>query len=312
MTPIETFVGIDVSKRWLDVALRPSGQTLRFTNDVAGRTALARCLADHRVRRIAVEATGGFERPIKELLITAGADVMVANPRYVRAFARASGRLAKTDRLDAGVLAHFAETFEAPATSPPCPALAALAEQLAYRRHLTRHILALTNKARQTSDATLAQRMNQLRATLLHERAAIDRTMLTAVRAVPALARRYRQLTQLPGVGPQAALALLAELPELGRLDRRKIAALVGVAPLNRDSGAMRGRRTIHGGRASLRHVLFMAALTAARRNPIIKACYDRLVAAGKPAKVALIASLRKLIVILNAMMRDDADWRPT
>jgi transposase len=304
------FVGIDVSKRWLDVHVRPAAQGRRFANDEAGRAALCQWLSGWPVTRLVLEASGGYERAVARALDAAGLAVWVVNPRRVRHFARASGRLAKTDRIDAAVLAHFAETYDRPPARPRHPALERLAEYRRARHQVQSQIVALNHQLGQLADPALKARLTILRRHLADELKALERLMYEIVRTTPELAERYRQLTALPGIGPQAALALLADLPELGQLTRRTIAALVGVAPINHDSGALRGRRTIQGGRSALRHVLFMATLTATRHNPPLQAYYQRLIAAGKPAKLALVACLRKLVVILNAMVRDQTPWR--
>jgi len=260
---------------------------------------------------IVLEATGGYEVPVLGALAEAELPVSLVAPGRVRAFARAAGRLAKTDPIDAAVLAHYAATFEPPAAVPVDPAVRRLKEQLGCRQQIQDQITALANRARQTEDAALRARLAALIGRLVEERAALDRLLLATVRAAPALLALWRRLVGCPGIGPLTAYALLAELPELGRLGRRAIASLVGVAPINRDSGAVNGRRAIAGGRADLRRRLFMATLSASRCHPAVRAFYQRLRASGKPAKVALIACLRKLLTILNAITRDQTDWKP-
>jgi transposase len=310
MSEVRLFAGIDVSKRWLDAHVWPLGAARRFANDAGGYAALCAWLRRHELVRIVMEATGGYERPAALHLRSAGWPVAVVNPRQVRDFARAAGRLAKTDRIDAAILAQFAATFDKPVVVAPDPAVAGLAEHAAYRRQIQDQIIALESQAQHLTNAGLRRRAEAVLRRLRGERTLLDKAMLALVHQTTGLKALFDRFTALPGIGPLAAIALIVDLPELGHLDRRKIASLVGVAPVNRDSGPMRGRRSIAGGRAKLRHVLFMATLAATRHNPVLKPYYQALLARGKPAKVAIIACMRKLVVILNAMLRDNTPWR--
>ena len=301
-------VGIDVSAAGLDVAARPGGAAWAVANDEAGAAALVARLRGLAPALVVLEATGGLELPAVGALAAAGLPVAVVNPRQVRDFARATGTLAKTDRLDAAVLARFAEAVR-PAPRPlPDADARELAALLARRRQVVEMLTAERNRRRAAAGRVRAQIEAHL-AWLAGQLDELDRELAAAVRASPAWRAKEDLLRGVPGVGPVLALTLLAGLPELGRLDRRGIAALAGVAPLNRDSGALRGKRAVWGGRAPVRAALYMAAVVAARHNPVIRAFYGRLVAAGKPKKVALTACMRKLLTILNAMLRDGAPW---
>jgi transposase len=304
------FVGIDVSKDALDVAVRPSGEAWRAANDEGGLAELAGRLAALGPALVLLEATGGYERAAAAELAAAGLPVQVVNPRQVAAFGRAVGQLAKTDRLDAGLLARFAEAVR-PAPRPLADEQAAELKALVARRRQLRGMLA----AEQARLATAPRRVRpQLEAHIAWLRKALrelDDELGRALRASPLWRERDDLLRGVPGVGPVLSATLIAELPELGRLGRAQIAALVGVAPLNRDSGSRRGARSCWGGRAHVRGALYMAALAAARHNPTIRAFYARLTAAGKPKKVALTACMRKLLTILNAMVAHRTPWRP-
>ena len=303
------FVGIDVSKDRLDVHLRPSGQAFAVARDGAGLATLVDRLGPLTPALIVIEATGGFEIIVAAGITGAGLPLAVVNPAQVRAFARATGRLAKTDRLDAEVIAHFAEAIR-PAPRPlASEAAQGLAELVARRRQLVEMIGMEKNRRTARSPKVLkglARTLKALEAAL----AATDREIDDEVRGSPAWRAAEDLLTSVPGIGPITARTLLAELPELGRIDRRSLAALVRVAPVNRDSGATRGHRAIAGGRTDVRNVLYMAALTAIRWNPPIRDIYLRLRARGRPAKAALVAAMRKLLTILNAILRDEKPWQ--
>lgn len=304
-----SYVGIDVAKAHLDVAVRPSGQQWVVPNEETGISDLVARLQALTVTLVVLEATGGREVPVAAALATAGLPVAVVNPRQVRDFARALGQLAKTDALDAQVLARFAEVVR-PAPRPlPDAAAQELAALLARRRQL---VGMLTAERQRLDTALPAVRPHIQRHVgwLEQELADLDRTLRERVQASPLWREHEQLLRSVPGVGPTTALTLLAELPELGRLDRKAIAALVGVAPLNCESGTRRGRRIVWGGRARVRTVLYMATLVATRYNPVIRACYTRWCAAGKPKKVALTACMHKLLLILNAMLRHGTPWR--
>jgi transposase len=235
----------------------------------------------------------------------------VVNPRQIRAFARATGRLAKTDRIDAAIIAHFAEAVRPPARPVAEPEAQALGELVARRRQVIEMIGAEANRRRTATQRRVIRAIERHLAVLQAELSERDSDIDDAIRRSPAWQADAELLQSVPGVGPVTRRTLIAELPELGRLSRRKIAALVGVAPINRDSGRLRGRRTIAGGRPTVRAALFMATLVASRRNPVIAAYYQKLRAAGKTAKQALTACMRKLILILNAILRDRQPWQP-
>lgn len=303
----QRFVGIDVAKAWLDVHILPDEHAQRFANTPAGQRDLTRHLRASRVARVVLEASGGYERAIVGVLRAARVPVDVANPRQVRDFARGRGLRAKTDRLDARVLALFAQQVPCAPPPPPDPARETLREYVTYRTWLSRELVALTNRLEHLRDpelrATLVARCAELRSQLK----TLIRRLLQLVRAAAPLAQLYRRLSAVRGVGPITACTLIARLPELGQISHRQIAALVGVAPIARDSGLWRGKRIITGGRASVRNALYMAALTATKFNATIKVRYQKLLAAGKPTKVALVACMRKLLVALNAIVRDNA-----
>jgi transposase len=301
-------VGIDVSKAWLDVAVRPTGEAWRTEHDPAAIATLVERLRALAPAHVVLEANGGLEVPLAGALAAAGVPVAVVNPRQVRDFARATGRLAKTDAIDAQVLAHFAAGVRPRIRPLPDAATRHLGALVARRRQLLEMLTAERNRRRGAPPAIraeLAEHLAWLGARLEQQ----DRALAEAVRASPVWQAQSDLLQSTPGVGPVLAATLLAELPELGHLNRRQVAALVGVAPLNRDSGTRRGRRTIWGGRAGVRTTLCMATWCATRYNPVIRAMYARLVAAGKLRKVALTACMRKLLTILNAMVRHGARW---
>jgi transposase len=305
-----SFIGIDVAKAQLEFACRPTDETGAVPNDQDGIGALVtRCQA-LTPTLVVCEATGGYETALVAALATAGLPVVVANPRQVRNFAKATGQLAKTDALDAQVLALFAERVRPEPRALPDAALTALEALLTRRRQLVEMLTAEKNRlllARGPVRRDLQQHIRFLERRLRE----VNGDLHTAVKASPVWRVKDDLLQTVPGVGRVVALTLLAQLPELGRLSHKAISALVGVAPLNRDSGTLRGKRLVYGGRAPVRAVLYMAALVASRRNPVIRAFYDRLRAAGKPAKVALTACMRKLLVILNAIARSGTPWRP-
>jgi transposase len=303
------FVGIDVAKDRLDVHLLPSGEAFAVPRDHAGLERLVARLGQVAPRLVVLEATGGFEITVAAALSSAKLPLAVVNPRQVRDFARALGRLAKTDALDAQVIALFAERIR-PEPRPLADAQAQrLAELIARRRQIVEMIGAESNRRRQARDPQLQRDLDRHLAWLHHALARIERDLDDTIRGSPAWRVTEDLLASAPGIGPVTARTLIAELPELGRLDRRRIAALVGVAPMNRDSGTFRGRRMVAGGRSSVRKVLFMATLTAVRFNPPVRRLYQRLTQAGRPAKLALTACMRKLLVTLNAMVRDGRRW---
>lgn len=305
-----TFIGIDVAKRELEIVVRPSGERWTAANDVAGLTGLVERLRVAAVALIVVEPTGGYEIPVVAALSAAQLPVVVVNARQVRDFARAVGKLAKTDAIDAAVLAHFAEAVKPELRALPDELTQALQDWVARRRQLLEMIRAEEQRlgmARPTIRPQIQKHVEWLR----HELHDVDTELQTAIRSSAVWREQDDLLRTVPGVGPVLASTLLAELPELGRLNRKEIAALVGVAPLNWDSGQQRGARHIWGGRAPVRTVLYMATVSAVRCNPVIRAFFTRLCAAGKPKKVALTACMRKLLTILNAMMSRRASWQP-
>ena len=304
MASPDVFVGIDVSKDRLDVHVRPLGQGFSVSNEATGYAALIARLRPLRAKRIALEATGGYERALWLALSEAGLVAAVVNPRQVRAFARAAGRLAKTDRLDAAVIAHFAETF-VPRTGKPDPVADRLGEHVLYRRSVQDELIGLQHQLRRLERPALRQRAERRVAALRAEVREIEREMRAIVDSDPAKKALFACLTALKGVGLILACTLIANMRELGSLSRHQAAALIGVAPLNHDSGAWRGDRVIAGGRRRVRNVLYVATLSAVRSNPSIREFYRRLSAGGKPAKVALVACMRKLLVMLNGRVRD-------
>jgi transposase len=303
-------VGIDVSKDRLDVAVRPSGEVFAVERNAEGLEQLTQRLRGLSPQLVALEATGGFETIAAAALAAANLPLVVVNPAQIRAFARALGQRAKTDPIDAAVIAHFAD-----ATRPPVRALPDEA---------TRLLADLVGRRRQIVEMMVAERQRQKRLTVPHLRASIDRLLkalqkeLTSVdsdiggivRASPVWREKEDLLASVPGVGPVISRTLIAELPELGRLTRRQIAALAGLAPFTRKSGQWRGKCFIGGGRTTVRTALFMGAMVAKRFNPALRAFFKRLVAAGKPKIVALIAVARKLLTMLNAIIRDRREWK--
>jgi transposase len=305
------FVGVDVSKARLDVAVRPTGEVFSEHHSPEGIAQLVQRLQGLAPSLVILEATGGLEQPLAIALAEHGLPVAVVNARQVRDFARATGRLAKTDKLDAMALALFAEAVRPQLRPLPDAEHRALAALVARRRQLVEMIVAERNRQQANRDPAVAADIRAHLAFLEGRRAQMDRELMQAVVANSALKIRFDLLVSTPGVGTVVALTLLSELPELGRLNRRQIAALVGVAPLNRDSGQWRGYRGTWGGRARVRQALYMAAVVAVRWNPVVHRLYQRLRAAGKPVKVALVACMRKILVILNAMVHAGTCWRP-
>jgi transposase len=304
------FVGIDVSKVRLDVHVRPSGEAFAVTRDGEGLAALVERLVVERPVLIVVEATGGFEVTVAAALAGAGLPLAVVNPRQIRDFARATGQLAKTDALDAAVIAHFAEAVRPEARPVPDAESRLLAELVARRRQVIEMIGAESNRLKQARSEKLGRRIRRHIAVLEKELTEIEADLDTTIRQTPVWREKEDLLRSVPGVGNCTARTLLADLPELGRLDRRQIAALAGLAPFNRDSGTWRGRRMIRGGRSTVRTALYMAALVTSRHNPVIRRHYENLRSAGKPPKVALVACMRKLLTILNAIIRDGRQWQ--
>ena len=314
MTTAQLYAGVDVSKDRLDVCLRRSeserhDDTFFVTHDDTGIDALISRLLKERPVMVILEATGGFERAVVGALGATGLPVAVVNPRQVRDFARATGRLAKTDRIDAKILARFAEAVRPVPKPLPDEEIRALQNILARRRQLVGMLTAENNRLT-SATKPVAKRIAAHIRWLEKELSRIDRDLDAAIKSSSALRKNEALLRSVPGVGPVLARTLLAEVPELGTLTHKRLAALVGVAPLNRDSGTFRGRRGVWGGRAEVRAALYMGALVAARRNPVVREFYERLLAAGKPKKVALVACMRKLLAILNAVFKHRTPWR--
>jgi len=301
-------VGIDVSKATLDVAVLPSGEVMQFANDANGIEELAKKVAAADL--VVMEATGGYETAVATALVGAKLRVAVVNPRQIRDFAKASGRLAKNDRIDAQVIAAFGQAIEPEIVRLPDEEARKLEELLVRRRQLVAMRVQEVNRLglmhgvmRKNIKAHIDWLNKQI------DRLDIDLT--AALRSSPAWRAKDELLQSFKGVGRITSGTLLVALPELGQLDRRAIAALVGLAPFNRDSGVMRGRRSIYGGRSQVRTLLYMAATTAIRSNPVIRAFYEQLKARGKPHKVAMVACMRKMLTILNAMVRQSTPWTP-
>jgi transposase len=303
------FVGMDVSKDRLDVHIRPISRAFAVTRNDAGLEDLVGRLVAFAPRLIVLEATGGFETVVAATLAAAGLPLAVVNPRQIRAFAKACGQLAKTDKLDAAMIAHFAEAVQPQARDVPGAAARELGELVTRRRQIIGMMTAERNRRRQLTQPRLVRTVDRVLATLQLQLSEIDTDINTAIRDTPAWRETEELLTSAPAIGPKIARTLIADLPELGALTRRRITALVGVAPYSQDSGKRRGKRAIAGGRGSVRAALYMAVLVAIRRKLPLAATYQRLRAAGKPAKVAMVATMRKLLVILNAIMRDKTAW---
>jgi len=310
--PTDVCVGIDVSKAHLDVACNPDGPVTRFDNDAAGHEALIEKIKTLTAHRVVLEATGGYERPAVAAMLAAKLPVVVVNPRQVRDFARAVGQLAKTDAIDACILARFAGAVR-PDLRPLADEKAlVLQEKIARRRQLVAMRTAESNRLGQSFGPAVRASIEAVLNTIDRQIKDLDDDLDQAIQDTPAWQAKVDLLKGVPGVGDQTARCLVAQLPELGSCSRQQIARLVGVAPINRDSGTMRGRRTTAGGRPAVRGALYMATLVATRHNPVIRSYYQRLVATGKKKMVALVAAMRKLLVILNAMVREQKPWTTT
>lgn len=305
-----SYVGVDVSKRHLDVAFSGVAKIWRTTNDQTGIATLTGRMRQLARPQLVCEATGGYTRELAATLASAAIPLSRVNPRHVRDFARATGRLAKTDAIDAAVILRFAETMQPPATPAPTPGLVKLTDLVRRRRHLVE--AAAQEKQREIApDAPLVRAsVERHLAFLAIEIKALDKAIAKAVEVDPALAQRAALLKTVPGIGAVTAATLVAELPELGQIGKKQIAALVGVAPMNQDSGLSRGKASISGGRLSARCSLYMATIPAIRCNPVLRAFYQRLRADGKPAKVAIVATMRKLIIAANSMLEQQKPWK--
>jgi transposase len=310
MTKAERFVGIDVAQATLEIAVRPTGESWQVPNDEVAFGALVDRLRELAPTLIVLEATGGIQLPVVGALAAAGLPVVAMNPRQVRDFAKATGKLAKTDRIDAQVLAHFADAVRPEVRPLPDAATRELAILVARRRQLLEMRVAEQNRSRGVPPRIQAQIREHI--TWLNRCLAdLDRELGQLVRSSAVWRERVDLLRSTPGVGPVLSATMLADLPELGTLSHKQIAALVGLAPLNQDSGKKRGKRVVWGGRASVRGALYMATLVATRHNPMIRAFYQRLLATHKPKKLALTACMHKLLTILNAMVRNQTRWAP-
>jgi transposase len=306
---IERAFGIDVSKEFLDVAVEPVGEPQRLSHDTAGIEALLEWALRERPDRIVVEATGGFESALVGVLAHAGLPVVIVNPRQVREFARATGRLAKTDALDARALCAFALAVKPPLRPLKDEQAQALTALVTRRQQLLQMRTAEKNRLALSNTSLVRRNLKEHIKWLSRHLKDTDREIGALIKDSLLWLETERLLEQVPAVGPVTTHTLIAHLPELGSLNRKQIAALAGLAPFNRDSGTLRGHRMIWGGRTEVRQVLYMATVCAIRANPLIRAFYERLRANGKPAKVALVASMRKLLTILNAIVRDRRAW---
>lgn len=302
-------VGIDVSKDWLDVQLL-DGPAQRVPNSTQGCQALIQQLGQLPVQRIVLEASGGYERLLVATLVAAGLPVVVVNPRQVRDFAKALGLLAKTDRLDALVLARFAQIIQPPERNIPDEHTQHLRDLLARRAQLVEMRTMESNRLQQAAAARVIKDLKSSLEFIDKRLKRLDDELDRQIRQTPAWQEKSQLLQSVPGIGPQTARILVLEMPELGQCSRQQTAALVGIAPVNCDSGQFRGKRAIRGGRTTVRSALYMATLSAARCNHVIRSHYQKLRQAGKPFKVALVACMRKLLTILNAMLRDQHPWK--
>jgi len=302
-------VGIDVCKESLDVDLAPQREPRHFANTPAGHAGIVKRLSNRTVRVIVIEATGGYERAVVAELAAAGLPVVVINPRQARDFAKATGRLAKTDLIDAAMLADFGLAVQPPQRPLPDAETQQMREKLARRRQIVVMITAETNRLEHITTKAVRHSITSVLKLLEKQLAEIENDLDQHIRQSPIWQEKSELLRSVPGIGPQTSRTLLVQLPELGHCSRQKIAALVGLAPLNRDSGKLRGKRTIWGGRADVRASFYMATLAATRCNPKIRTHYQHLLARGKCKKLALTACMRKLLTILNAMLRDAQAW---
>jgi transposase len=307
---MDVYVGIDVSKDSLDVHVRPGGEAFSIASDAEGVAALIERLRGFGPSLVALEATGGFETVAAGAMASAGLPVVVVNPSQVRAFAQALGQRAKTDPIDAMVIARFAEATRPVVRALPDEEVRLLSDLVARRRQIVQMLVAERQRLARALEPRLKKSLGRLIRALQKELAQIDGDIDQAVRASPIWRRNEDLLQSVPGVGKIVARTLMAELPELGTLNRREAAAITGLAPFTQTSGRWRGKSFTSGGRASVRSVLFLASLSAARHNPQLKAFHQRLIAAGKPKMVALIAVARKLVILLNAILRDQKPWQ--
>jgi len=304
-------VGIDISKHHFDLYLLPEGKAAHYSNDAEGIQQCCRFLAEVRPERIVLEATGGYELALTLALQTAALPVIVVNPRRVREYARSQGRLAKTDQIDARMIAEFGQSPRVPVRELPDAQGRQRMEWLARKRQLVEMHVAESNRLEHATDPLVVRGIRRMLTMAEQEIAKIDKQIAGAIAADPQLQRKAEICDSAPGIAAATAAVLVTELPELGRVNRREIASLVGLAPLNRDSGQFRGQRTTGGGRVRIRNALYMPMLTVIRCNPVIRRFYQRLLANGKSKMTALIAAMRKLLTILNALIKKDELWNP-
>ena len=305
------FIGIDVSRSWLDVCVFGGAQEVRVGNDATGICGLTRQLTEGEPERVVLEATGGYEKALVRSLQSNGVPVVVVNPRQVRDFARATGRLAKTDRIDAQVLAQFASVLRPEPRQMKNEAESELSALVRRRQQVTSLLTVEKNRKKLVTSPAVLSSLERTTRCIKQELGDLNRAIELLIKATPDLRRRSQLYQTVPGVGPRVASTLLAELPELGRLNRKQVASLVGVAPLNWDSGVFRGKRAVWGGRSHVRSSLYMSALVAAGHNPVLRSFYRRLVTSGKAKKLALVACMRKLLTILNTMAAHSTPWNP-
>jgi len=311
MNTSQSVVGVDVSKKTLDVHLLPEGRWLHFTNDPSGRQALVEALASRQVQLVALEATGGYEMALVVDLDQAGLPVAVLNPRWVRDFARATGGLAKTDQIDARQIALYAQKLRPRPRPVPDATSRRLQALVARRRQLVELHTAEANRREHAEDRDISRSIQTVLKALDRQIEGVDRLLAETIQASPLWREKVRQIESVPGLGRQTAILLATRLPELGRMNRRQVAAMVGVAPMNRDSGQYRGKRMTGGGRPDIRAGLYMPLLSAIQHNPVLRKFYRRLVEAGKAKMIALVACMRKLLVILNTMIKNNEAWKP-
>ena len=304
------YVGIDVAKNTLDIHIRPAGRHIHCTTSIKDVQTLIGQLKDLDRPLIVLEATGGYGTSLAAELQAEGLDVALVNPRQVRNFARALGRLAKTDRIDAEVLALFAERMQPPPRSVGTENDLKIKALVARRRQLVAMSIAEQNRLKRAKDRTVVASIQAVLELISRQIAQTEEQLHEAVKQSPNWTHKAKLMKSVPGVGQATTFMLLANLPELGQINRRQIAALVGVAPMNRDSGLLRGRRTTIAGRSEVRKALYMATLVATRHNPHIRSYYCRLVEAGKKKMIALVAAMRKLLIILNTMIKNDQPWK--
>lgn len=307
-----SYAGVDVGKHTLDVYVHPAGERSQFGNDVAGLRKLVRHCRRHRIRLVALEATGRYHRKAHEALHEAGIDVAVVNPFRSRKFADAMGRLAKSDRIDAQVLAHFARSMQPQPTLPPSAHHKALRELNVARRQVLDQVGTLKRQLYETEHPLVRRQIGSRIVMAERHLKALEGEIEAVIASQPELRHRFEILTSIPGIGLVTATTLLTELEELGQVNCRQVAALAGVAPMNRDSGMKKGVRSIRGGRAYVRRMLFMCAVGLSRRDGLMGNFYRRLVAQGKNPKVAMTAMARKLVILANTLVAEDRHWQPT